>query len=454
MQAQVAHPAVSTLDGPTTGPDAGWWQQPAPPTAAPRATALSGEGALPFAALLAFTSVQLLAPQNVFPALAQMRVALVSAGLAIVSHVVGRLLRGRPVMRFDRAVALAGGLLAWAIATIPLSYWPAGTVSLLLDLYVKSLAVFWLIANTVDTRERLRCLMWALALLTVPLALTAAQNFVSGVFLPGTATDRIMGYDAPLTKNPNDLALMLNLVLPLGVALFLSSRRPAVRGLLLAIMGLHVAGVVLTFSRAGFLSLATGALIYLVKLGRRGSWLPVAAVLFVCLAALPLLPSGYENRLATISDLGSDPTRSAQARWRDVVAATFFFLDHPIVGAGAGMDILALNEARGNRWVSVHNAYLEYAVDLGLPGLLLFVLLLWVCMRTARRVQRRCAQAGERRGLFLLAEGIEVSLVTFALAAFFHPVAYQFYFFYVGGLAMAAQAVSEAQGGAPPEAVA
>lgn len=434
------------------GLEDGWWRPPAPRTATLTTAAPSGEGGLAFAALLAFTLVLLLAPQNVFPVLAQVRIALLSAGLAIGAHVAGQLLRGRPVMHLDLAVVLAGGLLSWAIATIPLSYWPGGSASLVLDLYLKSLAVFWLIANTVDTPGRLRALVWALALLTVPLSVTAVRNFAGGVFIPGAPMDRIVGYDAPLSRNPNDLALLLNLVLPLCVALFLSTERAAVRALLLGIIGLHASGVVVTFSRAGFLSLGAGALVYLGKLGRRGAWLPVAAVLLLGLTAVPLLPSGYEDRLATISDVGADSTRSAQTRWRDLVAAASLFLENPIVGAGAGMDILALNEVRGSRWVSVHNAYLEYAVDLGLPGLCLFVLLLWVCLRAARSAQRCCPQGEQGQALFALAEGIEVSLVVFAFAALFHPVAYQFYFFYVAGLAMAAQAVCEERGALPEAA--
>src|SRR5262249_20625884 len=66
--------AVNTWDGRATAPASAWWR--AEPQDAAGATPLSGEGALPFAALLAFTFVLFLAPQNVFPALAQMRVAL------------------------------------------------------------------------------------------------------------------------------------------------------------------------------------------------------------------------------------------------------------------------------------------------------------------------------------------------------------------------------------------
>ncbi len=111
---------------------------------------------------------------------------------------------------------------------------------------------------------------------------------------------------------------------------------------------------------------------------------------------------------------------------------------NPIVGAGIGNDILAMNVQRGDDWTQVHNVYLQYGVDLGIPGLLLFAWLHLLCFRTARAVEKRSREAADRdRDLALLAAGIQVSLVAFLVAAMFHPIAYQFYFFSIGGLAVA-----------------
>jgi O-antigen ligase len=107
--------------------------------------------------------------------------------------------------------------------------------------------------------------------------------------------------------------------------------------------------------------------------------------------------------------------------------------------------VLALNAERGPRWVNVHNVYLQHAVDLGLPGLALFLLLLGACLGSASRAE---AAARARPGLapvFHLAAGIRVSLIGFAVAALFHPSAYHFYFYYVAGLAVAARAIMESQ---------
>src|SRR5262245_35104878 len=246
-----------------------WWR--APQAAAPAAAPLARPSGLSFKALMAFTCILILAPQTWLPALAPLRIALASAGLAIVAHVVETRRDGRPLVRLDLPTLLAFSLALWALVTAPLSMWPGGSFALLLDMYFKALTVFWLLSSVVNTREKLRRACWTFALLMLPLAATAVQHYAAGVFVEGLqAVDRIMGFEAPLTENPNDLALMLNLGLPLMVALLLTSSG-LFRKAVLSLGGAVTAfAVVLTFSRAGFLSLGSTALGYLVKLSRRG----------------------------------------------------------------------------------------------------------------------------------------------------------------------------------------
>ena len=86
-----------------------------------------------------------------------------------------------------------------------------------------------------------------------------------------------------------------------------------------------------------------------------------------------ILPTGYTQRLTTITDIASDPTGSAQGRWVDLAVAADIVTRTPVVGVGLGQNVLALNRERGPTWRMVHNVYLQYAVDLGVPGLLLFL---------------------------------------------------------------------------------
>lgn len=427
-----------------------WWRPAAGSSAevrsvSPAAPAYgTADSAVPFWALMAFTFILLVAPQSFLPALAPFRIALLAASVAVGGHLLHRFLHGRPFMKVTREMWVVAVLVGWAILTIPLSYWPGGSVSFLLDLYFKSVVVFWLIANVVNTVPRLRIVLWGVSLMAIPLAATAVGNFLSGDFMnvsegPATAVRRIVGYDAPLTENPNDLALMLNLVLPLSIALFLATRRPGIRAVLLGLVFLDVAAIVTTYSRTGFLTLAVIIATYMWALATRGQGKAVSLVVVIMIASVPFLPSSYVDRLSTITNIESDSTGSAQERLAGTLAAMSYVTRHPIMGAGVGNNVLAMNEARGPAWKEIHNVYLQYAVELGLPGVLLFVTLLVMCIRTARRVQDQAIQCAERGELSYFAEGIRISLIAFCVAALFQPSGYNFYFYYMAGLALAAR---------------
>ena len=107
------------------------------------------------------------------------------------------------------------------------------------------------------------------------------------------------------------------------------------------------------------------------------------------------------------------------------------------------MDVLALNQVRGVDWVKVHNVYLEYAVDLGLPGAVLFLWLFYGVFKAVNSSRKRLADLPEKRDLFLLVEALETSLIVFAICGLFYPIAYDFFFYYIGGLALGARAVTQ-----------
>lgn len=409
------------------------------------------DGAIPYWAMMTFTFLLFISPQTLFPALVPFRLALLTAVLAVTTYVFDKLANGKPVVMRTREMGVAACLIAWTIVTIPFSLRPGESMSFLLETYGKTLVVFWLLSHTVNTIARLRQVAWAVTLMTVPMAATAIRNYISGTFIPGT--NRILGYDAPMTGDPNGLALVLNLILPLSVALLLVTRRPVARAGLLVIMFLDVVAVILTLSRGGFVTLAMIVGLYLWKL--RGQWntVGVSTALALTLACILVLPADYLDRLATISDIKSDPTGSAQDRWRDMRAAANVVVQNPIVGVGLAMNGLALVEERGasasykdGEWMLVHNVYLVYASELGVPGLVLFLMLLAGCMKSTMSVQAQAAGVRALRDLFCLAQGIQISLIAFAVAAMFDPNAYQFHFYYVAGLALAVRAVFESEG--------
>jgi putative inorganic carbon (hco3(-)) transporter len=423
-----------------------WWRPREAERFLPAAEIGEGEnrthGRFAFWALLAFTFVLVFAPQNWVPALAPFRLALLAAAAATVGHLVDRFQR-RAAYRTPAEFVIAGGLLAWAVLTAPFSLWPGGTVSEILDVYLKSLVVFWLLGRVVNTTDRLYKLGWTLSLLSVPIALSGLANYGAGVFL--SDSQRIQGYGSALAGNPNDLALTLDIFLPITLALLVTAQALWLRALAGGIALLSLVGIIVTFSRGGFVGLAVIGFLACLWMVRRKPALTIGAVVSLVLVAPPLLPAGYVDRLATTFNIESDTTNSAQERVRDMKAAVEVVQQRPIMGAGLGMDAVALNQVRGSTWRKVHDVYLEYAVDLGLIGLILFLLLLASSILTARRVEREGRARGLDDRLAAMAAGVRISLTGFAVAAFFYPVAYYFYFYYLAGLAVALRTIRSAK---------
>ena len=184
------------------------------------------------------------------------------------------------------------------------------------------MAFFWLL-GTLCRRPRVsRVLAWALVLCSIPLAATGLKNYLSGGFLstgvPGF--QRIYGYKggSGIAGNPNDLALMLNLIIPIagGAAPGCTARGDAVdrRGALV----LSAIAVIVTFSRAGFLTLAATFVMFLVVLALAAApWQGDAAAGGAGFRCWPSCPRATPIASARSPTSRADRTGSAEGRWQD-----------------------------------------------------------------------------------------------------------------------------------------
>lgn len=408
---------------------------------APVAVLGGHDGRVAFWGVMFFTFVLFVAPQFIFPVLQPLRLALLSAVFAIVAWALDRLLRRQPLIEMGPVERLLLCFMALAVASVPFSLWPGGSVDVLVNQLVKSVLVFVLLANILNTMRRVKLLIWSMVLWSSLMAVIAVRDFATGnLELQGL---RIAGYDSPLTNNPNDLALTLNLVLALAIGLCRATREAWLKLLLVAAMGVMTAGVVASFSRGGFLTLVTIALVSLVKeTRRRGGAMVALAVPVVLVALFFLFPQGYGDRLHGIVDPQYDPTGSSTSRWEGLVLAFRLVLERPLLGLGLGQHGLKFVE-NGLGWTGVHNVFLEIGADLGVPALVVYLLILRQVFVAARWCQRQADGAPGAIEQRALAGGVETGLWGYVTGALFHPVPYHFYFFYLAGFAMALQSMAK-----------
>jgi O-antigen ligase len=263
--------------------------------------------------------------------------------------------------------------------------------------------------------------------------LQAIRNYLSGNYL---GSDRIAGVGAILAANPNDLALTLNLIIPFALGLAEMTRNKLRKMLCYVFVGLAAVAVVFSFSRGGFVVLVVIGAIWIHKVAKIKGPKVYLFALILMLFALPLMPGGYTDRLSSIFDFSKDETGSARVRWRGTKLALDIMFDRPILGVGLGMNILAMKD-RGVGWTHTHNVYLEIGADIGIPGMIVFIFLLFRLIRNMSLIKKAHYKLKTRLDIVILAQSVQTSLIGFAIAGFLHPVAYHFYFYYLAGFAVA-----------------
>jgi len=271
---------------------------------------------------------------------------------------------------------------------------------------------------------------------------------------------RVQGSVGGLMQNPNDLALHMVVFLPFA---FFSAMRPdsPLKRLIAVGAGVLMMGaIVASGSRGGFLGLAATVLVIAAFAARQRPAMVVAGA-FAVMCALPLLPSQYWYRIASITDSSKDDYQSSDAR-RELMREGFkAFLENPITGVGAGQfkDYKPLERAQAGH--ETHNVWLQVASEIGLFGFLTFTFLVirgflgvWQTRRLLAR-SRAAAAAARRRtpprkpivapavseydGILLdgHSAAMAASLAGFFVCSFFSPIAYGWTFYYLLALAVA-----------------
>jgi O-antigen ligase/polysaccharide polymerase Wzy-like membrane protein len=399
------------------------------------ATSAESEGSFAFVCLLFLTFIIYVAPQAIFPFLEPLRLAFVSAVLGIGAYIL-TVFRGHPVTIMSQEIKLVFWFMALAIVSIPLSGWPGGSFTFFTDVFSKSIIVFFLVANLLTSKDRLRKFFWVFALFSAFNAYNGIHRYSIGEVYDSRGGAR--GSYSGVAGDPNDLALSVTMALPFVWYLFESNKSTFQRWISGGICVVLLCGVVLTYSRGGFLSLLALFLWFVygkVKEGKTG--VMVTAVLaFVVM--LTLAPGSYSNRILSIVDASEDATGSSTSRWDGMVEAAKIAVAHPL-GVGLKMH----NILMGGHMIGVHNAFLEVAADLGIVGGVLFVMIVWKLFVSMGRISRDRRPVNDE--LPRMAEAAQASLVAFAVGGFFLAQAYTFPVYYLMGIAVAIQELAGRQ---------
>ena len=383
-----------------------------------------------FVALFIFSIVLYVRPYETIPALSSLTSMAFYTGVATLLifaftqfNLEGNL-TARP--REINLVLLFGvaALLSMPMAEVPAEAWKTFT-----DYLLKMIVMFVVIVNVVRTESRLKLLLWLVLAVSVYLSVNAIYDYQRGFFQTGdisTHDARIAGRIKGLFENSNDLAMHLVSMIPIAIALGLSKAGLLRKLVFWGAAALMVGAVVVSFSRGGFLGLIAAVFVLARRLGKRSKGTTTAALVLGAIMLVALAPGAYSSRLATIFNSTADLTASSSQRTEVLKRSIWVALRYPLFGVGIGN-----SPHKMPRNLGTHNAYTQVAAEMGMAGLVVYVMFMVYPFRRLRLIENESDLNPERRRFYYLAIGLQAALAGYMVSSFFGSVAYQWYVYYL-----------------------
>ena len=402
-------------------------------TAKKRGWLLKRGHAISYLGMFLFTAVLYFRPYELFTALSSFSsIAFVLALFTLIFFFPSQLMLEGNLTARPREVNLVLLLCLTGLLSIPFALDPREAWATFSDTFIRAILMFIVMINVVRTGWRLRGMIFLAVAVSCVLSLAALNNYRTGnLTVEGY---RVAVQIGGMFGNPNDMALHLATVLPMVVALFFIRRGPLGKLFYASCALLMMAGIAVTFSRAGFLALMSGALVMAWKIGKRNRLAVVMVILLFTAAFIVFTPGGYANRVASIFSHSRDTVGSADARQALLKRSLLVAARHPLLGIGMGN----FHRVSFREQVS-HNAYTQVAAEMGATALVLYVLFIITPLKKLKQIEKENYETRRSRNVrfyYYLSVGMQASLVAYMVSSFFASVAYQWYIYYLVGYAV------------------
>lgn len=310
-----------------------------------------------------------------------------------------------------------------ALITMPIARNPGLAWDTFNDVFIKAVLIFIVMVNVIRTRKRLMAIMWIAISIGIYLSYSAVDNYQKGNF---TVEEYRVGVDVQgLFGNPNEMALHLTTLIPIVLALAFISKNLIIKIIYFVLSGLFVAAIIVTFSRSGFLALVISMIFFAWKIGRNNRFKVLVIFLFLGGVIMLLAPGNYGIRLLSIFIPGLDPVGSSTQRTDNLILSLIVTLRNPW-GIGMGNSVIF-----GVRNLQTHNAFTQVSSELGLLGILVYLIFQISPIRKLGAIERIFFDKEEYGWFYYMAIGLQASIVAFMVASFFASVAYHWFVYYI-----------------------
>lgn len=387
----------------------------------------AGSHSLAFKATYLFTLLLYLRPNELFPEIfGTLQIIKVVAIFAMGTYVMGKLSNGESLSIPPIEVKMIMVLVLLCLVLLPVSLSPSEAWESFNDTFSKVVVIFILMTNLIDTRKRLLSIFNLVIAGGVWISYFAVQNYMAGTMMvAGGGLTRIIGVGGGMFGNPNDLASALDMLIPLSFVLGIS-RKGIARWAYFGCTGLFILSVLITYSRGAFLGLVASGAFMAWKLGRGKR----VKMIFVSLLIVGLVtvasPGGFGKRILTIFNSDQDKTGSSYQRKELLKRGVKLVIARPFGIGLSNYHILSINEERA------HNAYVEVSVELGVLGLIAYLIISIAPFRRLWRFEKdfRDGVTDEDKEAFYISVGLQSVLIAYYVCSAFSSIQYFWYLYY------------------------
>lgn len=253
--------------------------------------------------------------------------------------------------------------------------------------HVKTAMLFIFSVLILRTPHQIKTFVWCIVL-----AISTYAGMEAVKFILSGGGHKIVG-KAGIIEDRNDLAVAINMCLPLVFFLISTTKHKMLKKMLWLLAILNIIAVVGTYSRGGFIGLSIIAIAAWLKSNKKIIWLIVALV------CLPLVyqqtPEEWRERQSTVSTAATEDGSFIGRLWAWKIS-TLIALNDPLTGGGYGAvtdPVLWQYHAGFTPYFgpietppipqnlspkAAHNIYFQILGDHGFVGLILFLLILFI----------------------------------------------------------------------------
>jgi len=339
------------------------------------------------------------------------------------------------------------GFHLWIVLTLPFSGWKRGSLDSLTGLITLAPAIVFLGGFFIQSRDRLRRGLWAVA--------WAGVIGFAWILSTGTSGDDERFASVGTFGNANYVAIYLLIMTPLWAFIARNGRyRWFTRIAFGAIIIGALFATVRTGSRSGTLTLGLLFLMVFFSASIVDRFKLVVLGFAVSVAVLAWMPDTMKQRVGTIfggramNDVALSAVGSTESRLALLEESIDATIKHPLVGVGIGV-YSAVNAGEKHntgeqvRWQVSHNMYTQVSSETGIPGFLLYMTALFLSIKEVWKIRRAARDRPELRELGMIASSVLASLLVFCFNGLFTSMASDFMAYVLAGLALATVLVSQ-----------